>query len=88
MVPCLTDMVLHGVKVMDGVMMEMIGAKMSVIPKIDVNPIQRFVDPPWAFTLNYLNNLNTFIQFSFCFGLPCSQPCYNSTTYSQVMWWN
>lgn len=41
------DKVLHGVKVIDGVMMEMIGAIMSVIPKIDINPLQRFVfDPP------------------------------------------
>lgn len=52
MVPCLTDMVLHGVKVMDGVVMEMIGAKMSVIPKIDINPIQRFVDPPWPYFIS------------------------------------
>lgn len=58
MVPCLTDMVLHGVKVMDDVMMEMIGAKMSVIPKMDINPVQRFVDPPWPFTHNYLKHFH------------------------------
>lgn len=33
MVPCLTDNILHGVKVIDEIMMEMIAAKMSVIPK-------------------------------------------------------
>lgn len=55
MIPCLKDKVLHGVKVIDGVMMEMIEAIMPVIPKIDINPMQRFVfDPSCPFTLNYL----------------------------------
>lgn len=63
MIPCLKDKVLHGVKVIDGVMMEMIGAIMPVMPKMDINTIQRFVfDPLGPFTLNYLKNINTLIQ--------------------------
>lgn len=40
MAPCLTDKVLHGVKVIDVVMLEMIGAIMSVILKKHINPTE------------------------------------------------
>ena len=33
----------HGVKVIDGVMVKMVGAVMPVIPSADINPIQSFV---------------------------------------------
>lgn len=86
MIPCLKDEVLHCVKVIDGVMMEMIGAIMPVIPKIDINPMQRFVfDPSWPFTLNYLKNINTLIQL-WSLTRSSSQQLYNSKIrYSQIM---